>query len=598
MQALDTGTWDVNDERWFLPASALMRDTFAGFPIGADTALRVSAVFACNSLIAETLASLPCVLYRRLPDGGKEKAKKHRLYRTLRYQPNRRMSPMDYFGGQQMHLGLRGNAIAEIRDDGQTIELFPVHPDRVRIDLLDSGRVRYEVQDVGGGSRVLSQDRVLHVKDLSMDGIGGLSRTSLAREAIAVAAAGEAFVGAFFRNDATGRLLITHPAALSEEKRKEFRQMIQENYAGWANRAKAMLLTNGVTATELGKHDDSGFIIDPRRFQVADIARFWRVPLFMIGLEEKSTTWGTGIEQQKQGFVDFTIKSWADRHAQAMQLALLSEEEQDEYFIEYLFVDLVRGDLKTRMEAYQIGRQIGMYSPNRLLEKENENPRDDPAGDEYQDTPTGAAPNAPRTAPAAKPPPEPAAKRLPAPLRADVLVADAARRIAGAERGAVERRCTKQAATPDASFAQWGQEHFAGDRERVLQILTPLAAALDLPVSVAEETAQRIERTAVLAWLAGLPEGWAAQREAEVQMLVAETFQVGQRLTRSDATLLAVVTEQGRQVAQLAGALQTFLARPDPPAALPPVPKRIVRTIERGETQQITRIIEQEEVVS
>lgn len=519
--AVRASGWSPLDDRWYAPVDHFW-DTFSGFPIGPAAAMRVSAVFACTSLIAETLASLPCILYRRLDDGGKEKAKDHRLYRTLRTQPNRRMTPMDYYGGQQMHCGLRGKAIAEIRDDGTRVELLPINPDFVTTELLTTGRYRYIVRDPQTAeTRTLLQERVLHVRDLSTDGVDGMSRTTLAREAIAVAAAGEAFVGGFFRNDATGRLLITHPAALDETKRKEMRTMLQENYAGWAQASKTMLLTNGVTATELGQRADSNFIVDPRRFQVADIARFWRVPLFMIGLEEKSTTWGTGVEQQKQGFVDFTIKSWTDRHAQAMQLALLDEQEQEEYFIEFLFADLVRGDLLTRMQAYKIGREIGVYSPNKILEKENENLRDDPGGDEYQSTPAGAAPNQPgQPAGPAAPDQPPGQAFVPA-----ALLADAVRRIAGRELDDVAKAAK---ATDPSRWAAWVTKYYVAQRKYAEQVLTPLAVAYGFPELVVLDACAQVEHSGhELRHARATPErlrSWLTYRSVAVRDILQAVF--------------------------------------------------------------------------
>jgi HK97 family phage portal protein len=461
--------WHPLDQRWYHPV-ATFSSTFSGFPIGPDTALRVSTVFACTSLIAETLASLPTTLYRRLPEGGKEKAVDHRLYRTLRFRPNPWQTAMDFYAMGQMHLGLRGNAFSEIVNDGRRVELLPMHPDLVTVDQLDSGRLRYRYRDplLRGEERTLLQGEVLHLRDLSDDGISGQARASLAREAIAVAAAGEAFVGGFFKNDATGRLMFHHPAHLNRQKRKEFLDMIQENYAGWSNRSKSMLVTGGVEAKELGKHDDSGFIVDPRRFQVSDICRFWRVPLFMVGLEEKSTTWGTGIEQQKQGFVDFTIKAWTDRWSQGMAQALLSEQEQEEYVIEFNFADLVRGDLKTRFEAYQIGKQIGVWNPNEIRAKENEGPRD--GGEEYQDNAPGAPPNAPMGTVSPEEEDE-AEAHVPAPLLADV-----AHRIAERERINIERR-TNQANTDPVNWRKWFVKFQDGHTEYVQRALLPLASA-------------------------------------------------------------------------------------------------------------------------
>lgn len=522
-------SWSPLDDRWYNPID-WRADTYAGFPIGPETALKVSAFFACNSLIAETVASVPCVLYQRTDDkGSKRRAREHRWYKAIRRQPNRRDTPMNFFGDGQMRLGMRGGALAEIVDDGITGELLPLHPDYTTVELTPTGRYRYQVRDPNNPSlepRTLLQNRVLHVRDLSTDGFRGLERLRLAREAIAVAAAAEGYVGRFFKYDATGRLVITHPQPLSEMQRAEWRKTMTENQEGWQNRSRTMLLHSGVNAAELGKHDDSGFITEPRNQMVAEIARFYRVPLFMIGLEEKSTTWGTGIEQQVQGFITFGIRSWADRWAQAMSLALLDEEEQEEFFFEFLFSDLVRGDLKTRMEAYQIGYNMKMYSPNDLLRKENEPQRDDPAGDEFQDTPA-ETPSPQLPAPVKPAPPE---EQEQATVPSEVLT-DYAARIANIEMRAVGRRA-KKADTDHAKWAGWLESYYADHGQRVKELLAPLIAAYHIEPWVATEVAKRVEATATTRLELGVPEGWLHQRQAEVTMIVHETFTAGQAVRR------------------------------------------------------------------
>lgn len=532
LEGVHAVSWSPIDDRWYSPID-WRADTYAGFPIGPDSALKVSAFFACNSLIAETVASVPCILYQRTDDkGSKRRAKEHRWYKAVRRQPNRRDTPMNFFGDGQMRLGMRGGALAEIVDDGERGELLPLHPDFTTVELTPSGHYRYLVRDPNNTSaepRILLQNRVLHVRDLSTDGFRGLERLRLAREAIAVAAAAEGYVGRFFKYDATGRLVITHPQPLSEVQRAEWRKTMAENSEGWQNRSKSMFLHGGVTATELGKHDDSGFITGPRNQMVAEIARFYRVPLFMIGLEEKSTTWGTGIEQQVQGFITFGIRSWADRWAQAMTLALLDDEEQEEFFFEFMFSDLVRGDLLARMQAYQIGRGLGMYSPNDLLRKENEPPRDDSAGDEYQDTPTGAATNEPQEPAANEPKDEPEDEEQ-ATVPSAVLT-DYAARIANIETRAVARRAKKAQEDP-SKWAAWLESYYADHRLRVQELLSPLVAAYNIPAWATQETAQRVERTALARLADGVPDGWLMQRQAEVAIIVHETFTAGQAVRR------------------------------------------------------------------
>ena len=517
-------TWDPLDDRWYQDRAEFSASTFAGFPIGPDTAKRVSAVFACVSLIAETVASLPCILYRRLDDdGAKERARDHRLYNTLRTRPNLWMTTMDFFGLGQMHAGLRGNAYCEIKDDGRTVQLNPLRPDLVTPGQDDSGRLSYQVRHPKTGKeRTLLQGEVLHVRDLSADGISGQARSALAREAIAVSAV----VAGFFKNDATGRLVITHPGRLEPAKKDEVREDFQANYAGWSNRSRAMLLTNGVEVTELGQQNaKSGFIVDPRKFQTSDIARFWRVPGFMIGLEEKTSSWGTGVAEMKQALVTFTMKPWTDRWAQALQLALLTEEEQEEFFIEFLYADLLRGDLKSQMESYKTGREIGVWSANDVRKKLNENPREDPAGDEYQDTPVGGAPNT-NAGQDTPPPPPSEGEGESATAIPNALLADAVSRITGAEVWDIGRRAAR-AEEDLAKWNAWTEKYHQAHRGYVTKVLEPMREAFAIEVWRVEAMVDRISWTGVTGLEAGMPEGWESRRRAEVTAIIDECLAVG-----------------------------------------------------------------------
>lgn len=518
-------SWHPLDDRWYQADPST--ETFSGFRVGPDTAKRVSAVFACASKIAEIVASTPRALYRRLDDkGAKVKATEHPAYRAIRYRPNAWLSAMDYYAGESMRLCLRGNCYSEIRYRAGRFELWPLHPALVTVEQVQpSGRLRYHVRDPKGGRpRTLIQDEVLHVRDLYEDGIAGQARAVLAREAIAVAAAGEAFVGGFFKHDATGRLVLEHPGNLpTKERRDEFESSVRAQYSGWQNARRPLVLYGGMKAQEIGGLDDGKFILEPRKFQVADVARYWGVPLWLIGLEEKSTSWGSGIEQQLIAFVSLTIKAWADRWAQAMMLALLDEDEQDEYVIEFNFKDLVRGDIKSRFEAYQIGRNIGMYSPNDLLRFENEPPRE--GGDTYQDTIQGAPPNA---AAGAEVPPdddddedeEPQAARIPAPL-----LADAARRISYEETKEIGRRASK-AGEDGLRFVSWARTFCHAQREYAARVLTPLAEAYGVSPRAIAQAVDRIAQTAIAALgPEGVPDGWIEGRRAEVAQLLDDTFQ-------------------------------------------------------------------------
>jgi len=287
-----------------------------------------------------------------------------------------------------------------------------------------------------------------------------------------------------------------------------------------------MLLTNGVDVTELGKQGtDSGFIVDPRKFQTSDIARFWRVPGFMIGLEEKTSSWGTGVAEMKQAFAAFTLKPWSDRWAQALQLALLTEAEQEEYFIEFLYADLLRGDLKSQMESYKTGREIGVWSPNDVRKKLSENPREDPEGDDYQNTPTGAAPNTQASQDAPPSPPieegESNATAIPG-----VLVSDAVSRIAGAETRDIGRRAAR-AKEDLPKWSAWVARYYADHRCYTAKVLAPLGAAFAVDAWRTEVMVDRIDWSGIASLKAGVPDGWDDRRRVEIAAIINECLIAG-----------------------------------------------------------------------
>lgn len=519
--------WNPLDDRWYSNDPGSLSSTFSNFRVTADTANRVSAVFACNSLLLETLAATPCDLYRRLDNGGKEKAKDHPLYSTVRRMANDSMTAMEMFGMMQGHTGLRGLSIAEIRNRGARVDLVPIHPAMVTVDQLPTGRLRFRVRDPKAGSeRTLLQDEVLMIRDTTWDGITGQARASLAREAIAVAAAGEAFVGGFFKNDASGRLVLTHPGPGVPEKklREEFRDDIQRQYAGWKNSRRVMTLWGGVTANEVGKLEDGAFIVDPRKFQVADVARYWRVPGFMIGLEEKSTSWGSGLEQQIRGFIAFTMRYWFTLWQSSMSRDLLTEDEREEYFFEFNLDDLLRGDTLQQVQALAIERMNGALSPDEWRIIRNRNPREDDGGSKFQDSPSWAAPNGAnlpgmeRRQSTNNQDQQDSQASIPEPI-----LADAVQRIHTRETHRLENR--PKVAEKGADFLAWARTAYADHRAYAEKVLAPLATAYGVSLEAMQLVTAQMEAAAFLAMGPdGPPADWTEHRKQDMTARLTALF--------------------------------------------------------------------------
>ena len=213
---------------WFEPVSIR---SATGLRVSPDGALRLSAVYACVRILSETMASLPIVLYRKREDGGKDRVTDHWLYRLLCRRPNRYQNPFEWREMLQGHLALRGNAYCQIitNPSGEITELLPIHPDRVRVEVMRSGEFRYRITDRFGDETVLARSAVWHLRGLSSDGVMGMNPIELARESLGIALAAQDYGSRFFANDAKpSGGWIEFPGSFKDpEAKKVFRESYQ-----------------------------------------------------------------------------------------------------------------------------------------------------------------------------------------------------------------------------------------------------------------------------------------------------------------------------------------------------------------------------------
>jgi HK97 family phage portal protein len=357
---------------WFEPVSIR---SASGLRVSPDAALRLSAVYACVRILAETMASLPLVVYRDRPDGGKDRVTDHWLHHLLCRRPNRFQNPFEWREMLQGHLALRGNAYNQIITNprGEIIELIPIHPDRVRIELLPSGEYRYRVTDRLGEETVLPRGKVWHLRGLSSDGLMGMSPIELARESLGMALAAQDYGARFFANDAkpTGGWIEFPGSFKDAEAKKVFRESYQAAQSG-ANRGKVLVLENGMKFHEVGVTNKDAQFLELRKFQITDIARLFRVPPHMIADLDRATF--SNIEQQSLEFVMHTMTPWAERWEASIESELLLEGDALE--VEFDFANLMRGDAASRSAYYQSGIQNGWLTRNEARISENLNPID------------------------------------------------------------------------------------------------------------------------------------------------------------------------------------------------------------------------------
>lgn len=342
------------------------------------TALGLMAVWACVRVIAEDVASLPLITYRRR-GRGRERATDHPLYRLLHDEPNPEIGSMQMREMMQAHLCLWGNAYAEIQvAGGRPVALWPVHPSRVTVRRDPSG-IRYTIRLPDGASVVLGQERVLHVMGLSLDGLVGLSPISYARQALGLGLSTQEFAAAFFARGAAPSAVLEHPGTLSMEAHERLRADFERLHAGLSNMQRIAVLEEGMKLSKWGIPMEDAQFLEQRQFTVEEVCRLYRMQPHKIADLRRATF--SNIEHQAIEHVVDTVRPWLVRWEQAINRSLLRPEEKGVLYVEHLVDGLLRGDIESRYRAYAIGRQWGWLSVNDVRALENMNPVD--GGDEY-----------------------------------------------------------------------------------------------------------------------------------------------------------------------------------------------------------------------
>jgi len=403
--------WSPLDDRWY--TNSLAPETKAGTQIDESSALAIPAVWACIRVIAETVASLPVHLYERL-ERGKNRAAGHPLYPLLHDKPNPEMSAMVFREAMTAHILSWGNCFAEKELDrmNRVKALWPIGPHRVTVyRQKDSGEIYYEVRlENNVGTKILSKNQMFHVPGLSFNGLYGYSPVTKFRESLGLTAATEEFGARYFGQGTHPGIVVSHPGRLSPEASKNLRESLLNAYSGLGQTHRLMLLEDGMKPEKIGIPPEESQFLQTRQFQLTEICRIFRVPPHMIYELSKATY--SNIEHQSLEFVIHTLRPWLVRFEQAYNLQLLSDSERRRFFWEHLVDGLLRGDLKTRYEAYAIARNWGWFSANDICELENRNPLPDGKGDIYlvplnmmEAGSEPPEPPAPRPAPQPEPPP-------------------------------------------------------------------------------------------------------------------------------------------------------------------------------------------------
>lgn len=344
-------------------------------PITVDTALQLSAVWACVRLYAETIGSLPLRLYDVNQETGEKSLNaQHRLAVLFDGKVNRWQTRQEFIETVMFHLVLQGNSYCAIQRDtaGQIVALIPLVPDQMEVTLLKDGTRVYTYTE-NGEVKVFAEQNIWHNK-LFGNGIVGFSPLAYARTAMGIASAAEISESKIYRNGGKPSGVLTIDKALQKAQR----DAIKENFSGLTegNEDRLFVLEHGMDFKPVSMTPQDIELLACRKFQIEDIARFFAVPSVLINDTGASTVWGSGVQQIVQGFYKLSLRPYLERLEASMKIWLLPVNERSTIEIEFDFNSLLRPDQADRIKTYREAVQGGIITPNEARKGEGLKPLD------------------------------------------------------------------------------------------------------------------------------------------------------------------------------------------------------------------------------
>lgn len=335
----------------------------SGEAVTPESALRTVAVMRCVSLIAGVAASFPIDLVKRVGD-KRVRGLDHIVERRLDWDPNPEMTAYDLRFAMWAHYLLWGNAYAlKVVAGNRLVALWPLHPAHVEIKRQDETDALLYVFTGGSKPVIYQAADILHVRNFTLDGINGLSVIQQSALAVGLNQVAEKSAAVMLRKGARPQIVMETPLNLTPEKIAVIREAWTKSQSGAANAGELAIAEGGSKLIPL--HIPAGDIefLAQRQHSDEQIFMMFGVPPSMGGITTKTTSWGTGIESMKQGFLDITLAPALKNHEQAYERSLLTESERDISIKHNTGAYLRMDELKT-MQAFAIAVKSRIRNPN------------------------------------------------------------------------------------------------------------------------------------------------------------------------------------------------------------------------------------------
>jgi len=358
----------------FIPPKTQKRDLSLNtiFPdanvFDTDKALTLTAVWCAIRLLAESVSSLPISVFTKQANGDKLEDSKSPIYNLVKFKPNYYQNKITFFEFIMLSICTEGNSYVQIvrNNSGTPVQLICLSPSSVTV-VVNNNELFYQVD---GGS-VLDSSDVLHFKTITDDGVTGLSPIDQCAKALNWGVSLEEFGSTFFSNGAKPSSILQTDRALSDTALQRLKTSFNNNYGKLKNSNSTIVLEEGLTFKPISISPEQAQFLSSRQFSIEEVARIFNVPPHMLKDLSKSSF--NNIEMQSREFVTYTLMPYITRIEQEMNLKLFRTNELGKTFIEFNVNGLLRGDVKSRTEAYKTAITNGYMSINEVRQKENLN---------------------------------------------------------------------------------------------------------------------------------------------------------------------------------------------------------------------------------
>ena len=333
-----------------------------------DKALTLTAVWCAIRLLSESVSSLPISVYRKQKNGDKLEDIKNPIYKLVRFKPNYYQNKITFFEFIMLSICTEGNAYVKIirNNSGVPVELICVDPENVNI-VINENEMFYNIME----DDVYDSNDILHFKTLTDDGINGVSPIDQCEKALKYSENLQEFGNTFFSNGAKPSSILQTDRALSDTALNRLKTSFNSNYGKLQNSNSTIVLEEGLTFKPISISPEQAQFLSSRQFSIEEVARIFNIPPHMLKDLSKSSF--NNIEMQSQEFLTYTLMPYITRIEEEMNTKLFRSNELGQTFVEFNVNGLLRGDVKSRTEAYRSAITNGYMSINEVRQKENMN---------------------------------------------------------------------------------------------------------------------------------------------------------------------------------------------------------------------------------